>query len=212
MARIQPLPPNEWPAEMKAALAAMQPATPRHPPPRREGRPRALNALGLLARHPALTEAFNTFNGHVLFATSLTPRQRELLVLRVACLRRCDYEWAQHTVLARDAGLEPEEIKRVAAGPDADGWSDLERALVRAADELVGDADVSDETWTALARALDEQQLLDLVFTVGAYDALAMAFLAFRVDLDADLTGHELCVPTIPDPGSVAVSLEGPTT
>ncbi len=63
--------------------------------------------LGMLARYPALAQAFNTFNGHILFATSLSPRQREMLVLRVAAVRQAIYEWKQHVVLAADAGLTP---------------------------------------------------------------------------------------------------------
>ena len=61
--------------------------------------------------------AFNTFNGHVLFGTTLTARQRELLVLRVASRRGADYEWAQHVVLGHDAGLSTDEIVRVELGP-----------------------------------------------------------------------------------------------
>jgi AhpD family alkylhydroperoxidase len=156
-------------------------------PPRREGRPKGLNALGTLARHPALTRAFNTFNGHVQFATTLSPRQRELLVLRVAERRHCAYEWAQHVVLAGDAGLSAEEIARIADGPDAPEWSALERAMLAAVDELVDQATVAGATWAALARELDQQQLMDLVFTVGAYELLAMAFRSFGVELDADL-------------------------
>ena len=38
-----------------------------------------------------------------------------------------------------------------------------------------------------LAETLDEHQLMDLVFTVGAYDLLAMAFRSFGVQLDEDL-------------------------
>jgi alkylhydroperoxidase family enzyme len=173
---------------MREALAALRPADPTHPlPPRRADRPKALNALGTLAHHPALTRAFHGFNGHILFASSLTPRQRELLVLRVAAVRQSAYEWAQHVVLAGDAGLGSDEIERIAEGPDAGGWSTLERALLEAVDELVGDALVADETWAVLAGELDEQQLMDLVFTVGAYDLLAMAFRSFGVELDADL-------------------------
>jgi alkylhydroperoxidase family enzyme len=58
---------------------------------------------------------------------------------------------------------------------------------VRAVDELIGDGAVSDATWTALADGLDDRQLMDLVFTVGAYDVLAMAFRSFGVELDEDL-------------------------
>ena len=91
---------------MREALAALRPANPRHPFPVREpGRPKGLNALGTLARHPDLARAFHTFNGHILFGSTLSPRQRELLVLRVAAVRRAAYEWKQHVVLAGDAGI-----------------------------------------------------------------------------------------------------------
>ncbi len=185
--RLEPLPPRQWPPEMRDALAALDPPDRRHPRPVREGRPKGLNALGTFARYPALTRAYHTFNGHVLFASTLSPRQRELLVLRVAVLRDCEYEHAQHSVLAQDAGLSPEEVARVAEGPSAPGWSPLERAMLAAADELVGEAAISDGTWAALADELDERQLMDLVFTVGAYEILAMAFRSFGVQLDDDL-------------------------
>jgi alkylhydroperoxidase family enzyme len=186
--RIPPLPPGEWPPEMADALAALRPPNPRHaPPPRRDDRPKGLNVLGTLARHPALTRAFNTFNGHILFASTLSPRDRELLVLRVAALRHAAYEWEQHVVLAGDAGLGPDEIARVPHGPDAAGWSSRDRAVLRAADELIGDARISDATWATLVEEFDVQQLMDLVFTVGTYELLAMAFRSFGVELDDDL-------------------------
>jgi hypothetical protein len=56
-----------------------------------------------------------------------------------------------------------------------------------AVDELVRDAKVADDTWQVLAGDLDQQQLMDLVFTVGAYDVLAMALRSFGVELDDDL-------------------------
>jgi AhpD family alkylhydroperoxidase len=186
--RIAPLAPKEWPDAMREALAALRPPEPRHPLPGRDTtRPRALNALGTLARHPALARAFHTFNGHVLFASTLSVRQRELLVLRVAAVRGAAYEWAQHVALARDAGIGEDEIARVAEGAAAHGWSPLERAMLAATDELLAEALVADATWAALAGELDEQQLMDLVFTVGAYDTLAMAFRSFGIVLDDDL-------------------------
>jgi len=173
---------------MRGVLAALRVPNPRHPFPSRDpGRPKGLNVLGTLARHPELARAFHTFNGHVLFATTLSERARELLVLRVAAIRDAEYEWAQHVVLGADAGLSPDDIRRIAEGPGADGWLPIDRAMVSAVDELLSDAKVADATWEALARELDTQQLMDLVFTVGAYDLLAMAFRSFGVELDADL-------------------------
>ena len=188
MGRLDPIPPGEWPPTMQDALAALRPANPRHPfPPRDPSRPKGLNALGLLAHHPELTTAYHTFTGHVLFSTTLSPRQRELLVLRVAHLRDATYEWAQHAVLAGDAGIADDEVARVREGSTADGWDPLDAALLAAVDELVVDARLTDETYAALSAELDVQQLMDVVFTVGAYDLLAMAFRTFDVDLDDDL-------------------------
>jgi AhpD family alkylhydroperoxidase len=133
-----------------------------------------------------MTAAFHTLTGHVLFGTTLTPRQRELLVLRVAAVRRCEYEWAQHLRMAADAGISEEEIAAVQAGPAA-GWSPLEGALLAAADELLRDAEVADHTWAVLAAELDPQQLLDVIMTVGTYDALAMVLRSTGAPLDDDL-------------------------
>jgi alkylhydroperoxidase family enzyme len=198
MARIDPIAPAEWPDEMRDALAALIPADARYPPPPRAGRPKGLNVLGTLAHHPALARAYHVFNGHVLFATSLSERQRELVILRVAALRRAEYEWRQHALLAADVGVTPDELSAVAEGPGAPGWSLRERALLAAVDELVGSASVSPPTWELLRAWLTTEQLMDLVFTVGAYDLLAMVFGAFEVELDEDLADQ---VPASPFAG-----------
>jgi alkylhydroperoxidase family enzyme len=186
--RIAPLPASEWPPEMRDALAAIRPPNPRHPLPSRDtDRPKGLGVLGTMAHHPELARAYHTFNGHILFATSLSPRQRELLILRVAVVRQSVYEWKQHVLLASDAGITAEEVSRVNEGPAAPGWSPTERALIGAVDELLADARVADATWDVLASTLDVEQLLDVIFTVGAYDALAMALRSFGVPIDDDM-------------------------
>jgi alkylhydroperoxidase family enzyme len=173
---------------MAAAVGALRPAHARLPFPKQDpDRPKGRNALGTFAHHPELTTAFHTFNGHVLFGTTLSMRQRELLVLRVAARRECEYEWLQHVVLAGDAGLSDDEVARAADGPGAGGWSHEDAALLQAVDDLLDTAKVSDATWSQLAQTLATQQLMDLVFTVGAYDLVAMAFLSFGVQVDDDL-------------------------
>ena len=165
-------------------MAPLLPPTGR---PKGENRPKGLNALGVLARYPALALAYNTFSGQVMYGSTLSPRHRELLVLRVAAVRDSEYEWRQHVASAGDNGVDPEEVTRVRAGAEAPGWSELEQALLRSVDELLGDALIADGTWSVLAGALEEQQLMDVVFTVGAYDVLAMALRTFGVPLDDDL-------------------------
>jgi alkylhydroperoxidase family enzyme len=186
MARIEPLPLKQWPREMRQVLAALEPpgAAPRLSP---EGRSKGLNSLGVYAYHTTLAQAFFTFNGHILSTTTLTGRQRELLVLRVATLRGAGYEWLQHTFLARDEGLSDEEIQRIALGPDAPLWDPVDAALLRACDELIGDGTIGDETWAALSGKLDVKQILDVIFTVGAYETLAYMLRSFDIEIDDDM-------------------------
>ncbi len=189
MSRIEPIPPRQWPASLNEALAtAYRPSNPRHPvSPRDPESPKGLNAMGVLAHHPELTVAYNRLITHALYYTTISTRQRELLILRVAHVRGAQYEWAQHVYQAGVVGISPEEVARVRVGPGAAEWSPLEASLLRAVDELLADARIGEETYAVLAGKLDAQQLMDVVFTVGAYDLFAMAMRTFDVDLDDDL-------------------------
>ncbi|MFD0364646.1 carboxymuconolactone decarboxylase family protein [Nocardia sp. GCM10030253] len=188
MPRIPPTPEPDWSDEMTAFIAEFR-ASARAGKPK-PGRQSGANLLGTLARYPALAKPFLVFNRHLLQGNSLSVAHRELLILRVAHLRGSDYEWAQHVLLAADAGHRPSDIARVAAGPEAPGWQPIERILVRAADELLSDGTVTEPTWDALAAEFDERQLMDIVFTVGTYALVAMALRAFEVEPEPGLVPH----------------------
>jgi alkylhydroperoxidase family enzyme len=170
---IPPLPQDQWDPE----LAPMQNAN-----------GETLNIFGTLAHHPKLLKRWLVFGNHVLAKSTLPARDRELLILRTGWRCRAPYEWGQHVVIARGSGLDDDEIRRVIDGPDADGWSTFDAALLRAADELHDDSCLSMETYRALAEHYDEQQMLDLVFAVGQYHLVSMALNSFRVERDDGLT------------------------
>jgi len=85
--------------------------------------------------------------------------------------------------------LTDQEILRIMKGPDAEGWSSFDATLLQAVDELHKDAFISDSTWVTLAEQYTEQQLMDLVFTVGTYNLASMALNSFVVQLDEGVTG-----------------------
>ncbi|MCK9929650.1 carboxymuconolactone decarboxylase family protein [Frankia sp. Mgl5] len=184
MTRVEPLQPRQFPPEMSSALAAMVPPKPRHPMPNTEGRRKSLGMLGTFAHHPHLARAFFTFNGQVLLATTLTPRQREVLILRVAARRGCDYLWAEHLHIAEDAGLTAEETESIASGSATPSFHPLDSALLSAVDEIVTDGLLTDDTWSALAAGLDTQQILDVIFTVGAYETVSSMLRTFGIGPD----------------------------
>ena len=128
---------------------------------------------------------FLSFNNHVATASSLSARVRELLILRVSWLRRSEYEFIQHVVLGKRAGLSDAEIERIQFGADAPGWDPMDAELIRAVDELHAHAKILDATWQRLSPHFSTTELMDLVFAVGCYEILAMAFNTFGPQLES---------------------------
>jgi alkylhydroperoxidase family enzyme len=126
-----------------------------------------------LMRHPDLYRAQMTYGLQLNLRSALPPRDRELLILRTGWLCQAPFEWGEHVHIAKRVGLTSEEIERVTQGPDAAGWDEHDRALLRAADELHRDAMISDATWAVLSRRLDERQMIELPCVVGHYHLVA---------------------------------------
>jgi 4-carboxymuconolactone decarboxylase len=171
--RIPPVPYAEWDHDVFSAITSTRKL------------PEA-NVLGVLQRHPQLARAFLTFNMH-LNTSTLPVRVRELVVMRVAWRRGSKYEWASHVLIGRKSGVSEEEIEEVRTGADT--------PLNRAVDELETNSGLSDATYAALGADLDDRQLMDLVFTVGAYTMLTMALNTFGVELDPVISEENFSFP-----------------
>jgi alkylhydroperoxidase family enzyme len=169
--RIAPLPESQWTQQQRDEITRGNPA-------------RILNIFRTLIRHPDLYRRWMPFGNHVLFKSTLTPRDRELAILRVGWLCRSAYEFHQHTRVGKAAGLSDADIERVKTSPQDAGWSPAERALLQAVDELHEDSFVTEPTWKALGTHFNEQQLMDLVFTVGQYTMVSMALNTFGVQIE----------------------------
>jgi 4-carboxymuconolactone decarboxylase len=136
-----------------------------------------------LLRHPQLYRRHSEL-AIQLFRGALTPRQRELAILRLGWLCKAPYEWGEHVALGKSAAkLNSEEIERVTRGSGAPGWNDEDRAVIRAMEELHADAFISDATWSALARFMNEEQLLELPILAGQYQGLAYFLNSLRARL-----------------------------
>jgi alkylhydroperoxidase family enzyme len=177
--RIPPLPPDEWDGDIKQILEAV--------PGGVTNQLGENNIFPTLARHPDLFRAWLRFGGYLLTSGKLSGPDRELLILRTAVNCRSSYEWGQHVRISLAGGMERETIDRVLEGPDADGWSDHEAALLRAADELHEGSRISDETWERLAETYDTEKLIEATMVVGHYHMVAFALNTFGVELDEGL-------------------------
>ena len=171
--RVTPLQDDEVEGEAKAQLDALRAARGKIP-----------NIFRTLVRHPKLLKRWMVFGNHILAKSTLPAREREIAILRVGVLCNAIYEWTQHVRIGKNSGLTDDEIRRIAEGPDAAGWSDLDAAILRATDELHGDAMISDATWKALSECYDSQQMMDLIFTVGQYHTVSMALNSLGVQTE----------------------------
>jgi alkylhydroperoxidase family enzyme len=175
--RIPPLPADERDEQAQELLGGV--GTPTFP---------ASNIFDTLVRHPGLFRKWLPFGGKLL-AGKLPARDRELLILRTGWHCRSEYEWGQHVLIARRAGITDEEIAQVTHGPDAAGWNDFERALLTAADELHGDACITDATWAALAERYDERQMIEVPMLVGHYHMVAFTLNSLGVQREEGVPG-----------------------
>ncbi|OYY63188.1 carboxymuconolactone decarboxylase family protein [Sphingomonas sp. 28-62-11] len=179
-ARIAPIADHEITPEQEEVLAPFRDAA--------LVGPGIANIFRTLARAPKALKRFNLWGSYILGASNdLSPRDRELIILRTGWLCRSGYEWVQHVRIGLAAGLTPLEIERIKAGPDAPGWQAIDAAKLRATDEQVREHFISDASWAALASFTDKQKM-DLVFTIAQYTQVAMILNCLGVQLDAGQT------------------------
>jgi len=185
--RISPVLPAEWDAAAYDAVGAFPSGRDFVLARYRTGGAQGMYGLGAMLRHPPLAKAFLTFNNHVATASTVAKRIREILILRIGWLRRSEYEFVQHLILGRNAGLTEAELARIPLGPDAPGWSEEDADLLRAVDDLHAHACIGDATWKRLSARFSVPQMLDIVFAVGCYDLLAMVFNTARLEPEPGL-------------------------
>src|ERR1044071_9475388 len=69
----------------------------------------AVNIFRTLVLQPKLFKRWLVFANHVLFKSTLSPRDREILILRTGWRCRAEYEWGQHVIIGKAVGLNDEE-------------------------------------------------------------------------------------------------------
>ncbi len=137
-----------------------------------------------LVRHPDLFADFMVLGRRLLRLSSLEPRDRESLILRAAYRCRARYEWSHHDVIGRRVGLTDADLTTLSTetvGPDVEPA--LAR-LIRAADELTVDHELSDPTWAELTEAYSQNQIIELCMLVGEYAMLAGALNSLGVQIE----------------------------
>ncbi|XOV85364.1 MAG: carboxymuconolactone decarboxylase family protein [bacterium] len=177
-ARIKPIEEKDMTPEQVAMSA-----------PTRERYGFVFHVLKTLMHNMPLLNAWNPLAGHIMGGSSLSPRLREIAIMRVGWQTNSEYEWGQHVLMSEAAGLTPADHARIRLGAQAEGWSGQERAVLTATDELLADTMLSNAAWAGLKAEFNEQQILDVIFTVGQYNMLAMALNSVGVQREDGVPG-----------------------
>jgi len=133
----------------------------------------ALNVTKTIAAHPELFRRWAPFGGYLAFGGLLDGRSREIVILRVGWRAQAIYEFGQHTIYGREAGLRDDEIRDITGDPDDWPGTPQERDLLVMVDELCDDDCVSEPTWQRLAARWSEAELVELLLLAGAYRAVS---------------------------------------
>jgi 4-carboxymuconolactone decarboxylase len=146
-----------------------------------------LNLFTTLAHHPLLLRRVNALGGVFIAHGQLSPRLRELVILRVAYRLRSSYEFAQHVVLGTRVGLTGDELKNLAGDLDPAFWDAETFALLGFVDQLLDDGTVSDASWDATTQRMSTSEVIELILLVGYYRMVADFLRTTRVSLEAHL-------------------------
>ena len=148
---------------------------------------KANNALRTLLRVPELAEAVMPYTTYLTNETSISPRHRELLILRIAWLCGNENLWAEHAPRARVYGLDDAAIRRIAEGPDASGWDRFDATLLRLADQQFRNASTTNATWKALSERYDLFNIVDAIETVNHFTTVSIFYNSLGIQPDDEL-------------------------
>ena len=161
-----------------------------------------LNIYKTLVHHVDLYNRWSPLGQFLLNGSSITPRHREIAMLRMGWLCQSPYEWPQHARIAKaSAGMTDEELHRIAEGRDA-GWSGADRAVIVMADELRYDAIISDATWVELRKTYSDQQVMELLFTSAQYQLVSMALNTLGIQIEP--TAVDFMPDDLPKPATAS--------
>lgn len=159
------------------------------------------NVYGTLANYPSLFLAWLRLGAHALRNSTLSPRQREIVILRAAGLSQGHYPCSQHVTIARASGLSAADIGAVFQGPQDVHWGSSQltqdKRILFAVDELIAGGAMNDATWSDLTQTLNLHQCMDLVAATGFYRLAAWMLNACRTPLQDDGIEVDLrqCIP-----------------
>src|SRR6478736_7580587 len=149
---------------------------------------RRISLFQALVNSPNAARAFSGLGGFIRFGSKLDPRLRELAILQVGYLARAPYEWSHHVKIGKDFGVTDDDIRALIA--ETEGKSSklepLAKLVLKAAREATNDMAISEATFAALRKDLDNERIVDLVITISFYNAVVRLLASLQIDVEPE--------------------------
>jgi alkylhydroperoxidase family enzyme len=107
--------------------------------------------------------------------------------MRTAWICKATYMWSSHLRTSINCGLQPDMYRPIQVGASDPYFTPFERTIIRSTEELVADRKVGDANWQSLCAQWNNQQMLDFLFTVGAYVTVAGVMRSTGVEREPEL-------------------------
>jgi AhpD family alkylhydroperoxidase len=156
---------------------------------------RVLHTWQALAQRPEIFVAYLPYLRSIVGPGELEQRIKELVEVRTAVLNRCLYSTSHRVRSARAAGVPEEDLVAVARG-QLSGFDEREQIALKLCEELtvrppsVAFADAPQLVDTGVLERLrssfTDPQIVELVATIGLWNALARFHRVMGFELDMD--------------------------
>lgn len=148
-----------------------------------------LNLYRAAAHSPGVLSSFIKLGNSLMSKAELSPRLRELAVLRIASLLNSSYEWNQHIPIALETGVTREQISDILRWEESARFSAKEKTVLRYTDEMTLNVQVKDRTFEDLRQDLSEQSIVELTLSIGYWGMIARTLVSLDIDMDEHSAG-----------------------
>ena len=147
---------------------------------------RNINLFRCLVHSTGGARAQHALGHYIRHKSKLDPRLREMAILQVGWVARSHYEWSHHVKIGYDFGVTPDDIRALIADTDGkpNNLEPMAKLVLKGAREMTNNIRMSDETFSALQKALSAEHLNDLVITIAFYSAVVRILATLEIDIE----------------------------
>jgi len=149
-----------------------------------------LNVFKVMAHTPELMRSWWEVMTLLFTRLTLDARLRELAILRLFQVMRCDYGFAHHVRLGKRVGLTDEEIEALAGYETSASFSERERLVLQYTDAVTTMRADAPELARRLLGHLTERDLVELTFCIGNWNLMARLLIPLAVEMEPPIAAE----------------------